>query len=125
MQGAARLFFTLAIIYALIGMALGIKMGVSQDHGEMPTHAHIMLAGWVTSALVAYFYHLFPVASKSTLAMIHFVVQTVGAIVMMGSLFLIYGGAAGFEAGAGIGSTVFALGMVLFAYISLKEVWKA
>jgi len=125
MQGAARLFFTLAIIYALIGMALGIKMGISQDHGEMPAHAHIMLAGWVTSALVAYFYHFFPAASKSMLAMVHFVVQTAGAIVMMGSLFLIYGGTTGFEAGAAIGSSIFALGMVLFAYISLKEVWKA
>jgi hypothetical protein len=125
MQGAARLFFTLAIVYALVGMALGINMGMSQNHGEMPTHAHIMLAGWVTSALVAYFYHLFPTPGKSTLAIIHFAVQTVGAIIMMGSLWFIYSGAGGFEAGAGIGSIIYALGMVLFAYISLKEVWKA
>jgi VIT1/CCC1 family predicted Fe2+/Mn2+ transporter len=125
MQGAARLFFTLAIIYALAGMALGIHMGISGDHGEMPTHAHIMLAGWVTSALVAYFYHLFPQAGASALAMVHFIAQTAGAIVMMVSLWFIYSGHTGFEAGAGIGSIVFALAMALFAYISLREVWKA
>ena len=31
MQGIARNFFTLAILYALAGMALGIYMGLSQD----------------------------------------------------------------------------------------------
>lgn len=67
MQGAARLFFTLAIVYAILGMLLGLSMAISEDHGQMPTHAHIMLAGWVSSALLAYFYHLFPASAAAAL----------------------------------------------------------
>ena len=65
MKAAARLFFTLAIAYVILGMALGMQMGMTQNHGEMPTHAHLMLVGWVTSALIAYFYHQFPAANAS------------------------------------------------------------
>ncbi len=125
MKGAARLFFTLAIVYIVIGMAVGLKMGMSQDHGEMPTHAHIMLVGWVTSALVAYFYHQLPAANASRLALVHFALHTVGSVVMVFSLWQIYGGNPSFEPGAGIGSIAFLLGMILFAYISLQQVWKA
>lgn len=45
MKGAARLFFILAICYAIAGMALGIHMAASHNHAQMPTHAHIMVAG--------------------------------------------------------------------------------
>ena len=60
MQGVARNFFTLAIIYALCGMALGLHMSISQDHSQMPVHAHTMVAGWLMSAVFAFFYHLVP-----------------------------------------------------------------
>ena len=125
MKGAARLFFTFAIIYAVCGMLLGLSMAISQDHGEMPTHAHIMLAGWVSSALFAYFYHLFPAISIKPIAIFHFWFQTASAIVMMVSLFFIYGGNPAVEPGAAIGSIGYALGMLLFAYIALPTIWKA
>ena len=125
MQGAARLFFTLAIVYAILGMLLGLSMAISQDHGELPTHAHIMLAGWVSSALFAYFYHLFPAIGSTRLAMFHFWFQTASSVVMMVSLFFFYGGNPAVEPGAAIGSIGYALGVVLFAYIALPAVWKA
>jgi hypothetical protein len=125
MQGAARLFFTLAIVYAICGMLLGLGMAISGDHGEMPTHAHIMLAGWVSSALFAYFYHLFPAIGGKRIAFVHFGLQTASAVVMMVSLFFVYGGYPAVEPGAAIGSIGYALGMVLFAYIALPAIWKA
>ena len=60
MKGASRLFFILAIAYAVFGMVLGIYMAASHNHAQMPTHAHIMVAGWLMSAVFAFFYHLFP-----------------------------------------------------------------
>ena len=45
MQGAARNFFTLAVIFALVGVVLGLYMAISQNHTQVVTHAHIMLAG--------------------------------------------------------------------------------
>jgi len=124
MQGAARLFFTSAIIYAVIGMLLGLKMGLSQDHGQMPTHAHIMLAGLVFSALFAYFYHLFPAINSRGIATFHFWFQTAVTIVMLGSLYLVYDGNAALEPVLGIASMGFALGVLLFAYIALPAVWR-
>ena len=125
MQSAARLFFTLAIIYVIVGIVLGLTMAISKDHGEMVTHAHIMLAGWVTSALIAYFYHQFPVIGSKPIATFHFWFQAVSTFVMLGSLFLLFGGYPAAEPGAAVGSIGFGLSMLLFAYIALPVVWKS
>jgi heme/copper-type cytochrome/quinol oxidase subunit 1 len=125
MQGAARLFFTLAILYFIAGLIVGLHMAISGNHNQIVAHAHIMLAGWVSSAIFAYFYHLFPTASNGGLAKIHFWVQAISGIVMTGSLLLLYGGMPSAEPGAAGGSLVFAAGVLLFSYISLKEVWKS
>ena len=125
MKGAARLFFTLAIIYAILGMVLGLAMAISKDHGEVVTHAHIMLAGWVSSALIAYFYHLFPATAVKSIAIFHFWFKAASSVLMLGSLFLLYGGNPAVEPGAAVGSIGFALGMILFSYISLPVVWKS
>lgn len=125
MQGIARLFFTLAIVYAICGMALGLHMAISEDHGQAVTHAHIMLAGWVSTAIFAFFYHHFPDISGSATAKAHFWLQTVSTVVMLASLLLLYGGNADAEPGAAIGSSGYLLGVVLFAWISLGRIWRA
>jgi cbb3-type cytochrome oxidase subunit 1 len=125
MQGAARLFFTFAIIYAIVGMILGLNMAISNDHGELVTHAHIMLAGWVSSAIFAFFYHAYPKVGDSAIATVHFWFQTATAVVMMVSLFFVYGGVQAAEAGAAVGSMGYALATLLFAYIAIPAMWKA
>ncbi|MBC8037277.1 MAG: hypothetical protein H7X89_08670 [Rhizobiales bacterium] len=128
MQGVARLFFTVAVIYAICGMFLGLHMGISGNHLQMPTHAHILLAGWVSSALFAFFYQQFPLINVSRIATVHFWFQTISALVMMVSLLIFYGGDSGnasAEPGVAIGSMGYLAGMVLFAWISLRAMWKA
>jgi hypothetical protein len=124
MQRMARNFFTLAIIFALCGMALGIHMGMSGDHGQAPTHAHIMLAGWVTSAIFAFFYHLFPSAGDRTLATVHFWLTTVSVIGLVVSLYFLMAGNESMEPVLGIASIGFLLGMLLFAFIALPVIWR-
>jgi uncharacterized protein involved in response to NO len=119
MTGAARNFFTLAIIYAIFGMLLGLVMGISQDHGQMPTHAHMMVAGWLMSGFFAFFYHLFPKINHSRLAMVHFWLTAASGIVMFISLFFIFSGNTAAEPVTGIASSVFFLGILLFAWIAL------
>ena len=80
MQGVARNFFTLAIIYALCGMALGLHMSIIAGSCQMPVHAHTMVAGWLMSSVFAFFYHLFPAARDSMLARIHFWLTAVSGI---------------------------------------------
>jgi cbb3-type cytochrome oxidase subunit 1 len=124
MQRVARNFFTLAIIFALCGMALGIHMGMSGDHSQAPTHAHIMLAGWVTSAIFAFFYHLFPSAGDRTLATVHFWLTAVSVVGLVVSLYFLMAGNESMEPVLGIASIGFLLGMLLFAFIALPVIWR-
>ncbi|AID33034.1 hypothetical protein BFX40_01945 [Mesorhizobium sp. SEMIA 3007] len=124
MQGVARNFFTLAIIYALCGMALGIHMAISEDHGQMPTHAHIMVAGWLMSAVFAFFYHLFPTVGLKTIAVVHFWLTAISGIGLMIGLFILLAGTPAIEPLLGIASIGFYAGMLLFAFIALPVVWK-
>ncbi|MFT3987132.1 hypothetical protein [Aestuariivirga sp.] len=119
MTGAARLFFGLAIIYAICGMALGIHMAASHDHIEMPAHAHIMVAGWVMSAIFAFFYHLFPTINASRMAMVHFWVQAVSGIVLVVSLYILLQGNDGVEPVTALASIGFLVGMLIFAWNAL------
>jgi hypothetical protein len=125
MTGAARLFFTLAIAYAIGGMIIGLHMSISENHTEMPTHAHTMAAGWLMSAVFAFFYLLFPAINVSKLARAHFWLQGVSGVVLVVSLFFLLGGNEAAGAITGIASFGFFGGMLFFAYIALPAIWKA
>jgi hypothetical protein len=124
MQGIARNFFTLAILYALAGMALGIYMGMSQDHSQMPVHAHTMVAGWLMSSVFAFFYHLFPKAGVGALPQVHFWLTAVSGIGLLVTLSLLLGGNASLEPVVGIWSMLFYAAMLLFVVIALPTVYR-
>lgn len=125
MQGVARNFFTLAVIYAVLGMLLGLSMAMSQDHTQTPTHAHVMVLGWVTSSVFAFFYHLVPAARNSRLAVIHFWLAAVSSIGMMIGLYVLYGGNPSIEPLLGTCAIGFIAATVLFAFIALRALWGA
>lgn len=125
MQGVARNFFTLAVIYAVLGMLLGLSMAMSQDHTQTPTHAHVMVLGWVTSSIFAFFYHLVPAARNSRLAVIHFWLAAVSSIGMMIGLYVLYGGNPSIEPLLGTCAIGFIVATVLFAFIALRALWGA
>lgn len=125
MLGVARNFFTLAVVYALCGMALGLHMSISQDHSQMPVHAHTMVAGWLMSAVFAFFYHLFPVAREKMLAKVHFWLTAVSGIGLLVGLFFLLGGNAAIEPVVAMSSMGFYAAMLLFAFIALPTVWKS
>jgi hypothetical protein len=124
MQGVARNFFTLAIIYALCGMALGIHMAISQDHGQMPVHAHTMVAGWLMSSVFAFFYHLFPAAGATILARIHFWITAVSGIGLLVGLYVLLAGHPSIEPLVGISSMVFYASMLLSVFIALPAIYR-
>lgn len=124
MQGVARNFFTLAIVYSLCGMALGLHMSITQDHSQMPVHAHTMVAGWLMSAVFAFFYHQFPAARDSKLAVLHFWLTAVSGIGLLVGLFFLLGGNEAIEPLVAVSSMGFYAAMLLFAFIALPAVWK-
>lgn len=124
MQGVARNFFTLAIIYALAGMALGLHMSITQNHSQMPVHAHTMAAGWLMSAVFAFFYHLVPKAAIGLLAQVHFWLCAVSGVALLISLYFLLAGNAAIEPVVGISSMAFYASTLLFAFIALRAIYR-
>ena len=125
MQGVARNFFILGIVMAIAGMMLGLKMAMTNNHVQMPVHAHIMVAGWLMSAVFGFFYHLFPVARQNKLATIHFWIHAVSIVVLTVSLYFVLAGNPGVEPVTAVSSILFFHGMLLFAWIAIPVVNKA
>lgn len=125
MQGVARNFFILAIVYAICGMLLGLSMSISQDHTQMPVHAHALVAGFLMSSVFAFFYHLFPAARASRLASVHFWLTAVSGAGLIISLYFLLAGNAGVEPITAVSSIGFFLAMLLFAWIAVPVVRSA
>jgi hypothetical protein len=123
MQSTARNFFTLAVLYAICGMILGLYMAISQNHAQMPVHAHTMVAGWLMSGFFAFFYYLFPAANRSRLAPVHFWLTAASGILLLVSLFFVLQGNPSVEPVTALASIGFFLGILLFAWIALPVVW--
>ncbi|HYB08672.1 MAG TPA: hypothetical protein VEJ16_03265 [Alphaproteobacteria bacterium] len=90
MTNIARRFIIIAVIYAIIGMAHGIEMGISGDHSEFTMHAHINLVGWASLALYGLTYRAFPAMAVGWLAVAHFWLANLGALLMAIGLYLLF-----------------------------------
>ncbi|HEX8603390.1 MAG TPA: hypothetical protein VF774_12155 [Pseudoduganella sp.] len=76
----------LAVVYLVIGVAMGIAMGATRDFTLRPVHAHVNLLGWTTLALSGIIYTVFPQAGTTKLARAHFWLLNGALPIMMGSL---------------------------------------
>jgi hypothetical protein len=117
MPRISHYFFKTATIFLIVGIAVGLHMGISENHSAMPAHAHIVLLGWVTSALFGGYYALQPAKADWRAAFLHFVVYLVGMIIMFPALYLKYTGYPQFEPLLAGGSMIVALGVLIFAYV--------
>ncbi len=123
MRGIDRLFLRAAVIYVLAGMSLGIFMAISDDHTQMPTHAHMNLLGWASMALYAVVYRVWPEAARSPLAAWHFWIANLGTlVVVIGVAGIMAGREEAFGPIAGVGSILSLIGMLLFAVIVYTRV---
>ncbi len=86
-----RKFILTGLGYAILGMALGIFMAASKDHGHLVTHAHIMLLGFVVSFIYGLCHKLWLNNTTSKLAMLQFYTHQVGTVILVIGLFLLYG----------------------------------
>ncbi|WP_203294571.1 hypothetical protein [Maricaulis parjimensis] len=85
-----RINLTLGLLWLLLGMLLGEHMGRSGDHGQMPTHAHIMLLGGVLSIVWAMIYKVFNV-QIGLLAWVQTGLHQLASLVMIVALYFLYG----------------------------------
>ena len=110
----SRRWLLCAVTYFVIGIALGVYMGASGNHGQFPAHAHINLLGWVSMALIGLLYRVFPAAAQSALARWHFWLYQLAAPVMLMAVVGIYAGLEKAEPVAGIASIVVLVSILLF-----------
>ena len=109
-------FLKLAVLSFLGSVALGLYMGISQQHSHIGSHAHVALMGWVSMTLFALAYRLWPVLDGGWLVRAHFWLYTLGFVVTaVGLVLLDSGRTARGDPLAGIGSMLNALGVVCFA----------
>ena len=74
-------FIIAGSLFALGGMAWGIQMSISQDHTLASAHAHNNLLGFVTLTIYGVYYRLVPAAAATRLAVIHFALAFVAALI--------------------------------------------
>lgn len=119
----SRLFMGIGTLYIIVGVSIGAYMGGSSDYTLVPVHAHMNLLGFVLMMLFGIYYHLFPAAAASRLALVHFWLHQVGTAVLLSLLFLLLTGqiteAAMFPL-APITEAAVLLGLVLFSV----NVWR-
>lgn len=118
MNNLARICWITAPLYALIGMAYGIRMAASGDFALAPAHAHLNLLGWVSIALYGTFYALVPAASASMLAKAQVTLAEIGVLVFTPGVALAILGRG--EAVVGIGAILIMLSMLLFVIVVVR-----
>ena len=75
-------FILMAIIYAILGMVLGLWMGINKDFSHTQLHAHFNLVGWASMALFGLIYRAYPDLASSRLSRLHFMLMAIGTPVM-------------------------------------------
>ena len=80
-MSASSLSFRIAVLFALIGMIVGLYMAASHNHALAPGHAHINLIGWVSLFLIGLFYERRPQLDKSAGARWQVIIYAIGAVV--------------------------------------------
>lgn len=118
-----RKYVMTSLVYAILGLLLGLYMAASKNHGEMVTHAHIMLIGFVVSFVYALIYKLWLSGPVTRLGMVQYYIHHIGALGLFVALFLLYGGIqplARLDPFLAVFSILVFIGMVLMTVIYIK-----
>lgn len=83
---------TLAGIYLVCGLSLGMAMGIAHNFALVPVHAHINLLGWTSLAIAAAVFRLWPQTARTALARAFFWIYNLCLPVAMVSLGLMLSG---------------------------------
>ncbi|MAZ03299.1 MAG: hypothetical protein CMN56_09190 [Sneathiella sp.] len=117
----AERFIKSSIIYIILGMALGIYMAASQDHSQMPTHAHLNLLGWVTMALMGLIYKNWPAVAEAKLAPLTYWLAHATVIGLTLGVGLLYAGLPQYEPIAIVAAFIAVFNMALFGFLFYRN----
>ncbi|MGN6285445.1 MAG: hypothetical protein ACTHM2_09875 [Afipia sp.] len=118
---ASSLSFLAAVAVALVGMAWGIQMAISQDHSTLAAHAHLNLLGWVSLFLFGVFYRLHPALDGARIARLQVWIWLAGTAILTIGVAMIHSGRPSGEPLAGVGSIIVLADMLLFGWLVLRQ----
>ena len=121
----SRNFMAIGSLYIILGVAIGMYMGASNDHTLIPLHAHINLLGFVLPMAFGLTYAVFPGAGDNGLARAHFWLHQVGTFVLVVMLALLLTGRIAEQAMfpiAPLAEVLVLLGLVAFATNVFRKV---
>lgn len=104
-----------AVLYALLGISMGIGMAASGDFTNKGVHVHLNLVGWVSMAVMAIAYQVFPRMANHVLAKAQFWLHNVGLPLMIAGIYGLLHHLPMAEPVVGVGSLTVALAFVAFA----------
>jgi hypothetical protein len=119
-----RRFLIWALGFAAVGISLGLYMAATKNHGELVTHAHILLIGFVLSLVYGIIHKLWLDKPNRAVATTQFVVHQAAAVTVSVGLFLLYGGIVAESILGpilGIASAAVLLGMLLMLYMVVRS----
>ena len=114
-----RSYVAIALLWAVVGMLLGLYMGIAADNKLLVMHVAIMLNGFVTLAIYGMLYRLWPALKKAPLARIQFWVAVISvAGIIVGSYFFATSGSVPLVASASI---VFIVSAAMMAWLFIAQ----
>lgn len=117
MTNISHYYFKTAIVFLIIGIAMGLQMSMTGNHNIIGAHAHANLLGWVTMALFGTYFSLVPSKAEGRLAMIQYCVYTGGVVITIPALYFMLAGNPQMEPVVAIGSLITFAGVILFAFM--------
>lgn len=116
-------YLVVSLVYAVIGMSLGIYMAASHDHGQFVTHAHILLVGFVISFVYGSIHRLWLIQPSRVIANLQFWLHQIASPVLAVGLFILYRHAvpeSALEPFLAAGAVCILVGMLLMIYMVFK-----
>ena len=86
-----RKFVLTSFGYAILGLTLGIYMAATKNTGQLVTHAHILLIGFVLSFIYGLCHKLWLDNLVSKLSLAQFYIHQIGTAGVVIGLFLYFG----------------------------------
>lgn len=120
MSFVVRACLRTGVLFAVLGMGLGIYMGMTHEFQFAPVHAHVLLLGWVSMLLYGLVYQAVPQAAHGFLPVVHWLVALTGMVTMTVSLAFLFSGYEMAEPFAVLGAILVISGAVLFATIVFR-----
>lgn len=122
MTNYAKWLIRISALYALIGVLLGSDLAGRKDYSLVPSHAHILVVGWLTLFAYGIFYYVFKEISMKKTAKLHAWSSLIGGGLMPISMLIYYKNETTFTTVAFIVSaSVLLLAIILFTVLVLFD----